>query len=112
MKKIKFFLIFNVLFASEFVKDVNIYRNVILIQRWWKNSIKLKQKMFYDLSHVRRKVLDLSSLTSSSLSGDNFSFCKQLPPVPLRIKSMREELNARNMQLRILISNSAKLVDN
>jgi hypothetical protein len=111
MKKIQFFLIFNVLFASEFVKDSNSYHKAILIQRWWKNSLKLKQKLFYDLSDVRRKLLDHNGLASLG-SSNIFTGCKQLPPVKLTIKSMREELKARNTQLKILISNVAKLEDN
>ena len=112
MKKIQFFIIFNVLFASEFVKDSNSYHKAILIQRWWKSSQKLKQKLFYDLSDVRRKVLVESRLSPLNLSVENALCVKKLPPVKLTIKSMREELNARNMELKILISNLAKLVDN
>ena len=111
MKKMQFFLIFNVLFASEFVKDSNGYHKAILIQRWWKNSLKLKQKLFYDLSDVRRELLDHNGLASLG-SSNIFTGCKQLPPVKLTIKSMREELKARNTQLKILISNVAKLEDN
>jgi hypothetical protein len=112
MKNIKFLLMFNVIFASEFARDENIYRKAILLQRWWKSSLKLKQKLFYDLSDVRRKVLHHSSLLQSNLSGDNVFFVKQLPPVKLSIKFMKEELWTRRMELKILISNSAISVDN
>jgi hypothetical protein len=112
MKNLKLLLIFNVIFALEFARDENISRKAILIQTWWKSSVKLKQKLFYDLSDVRRKVLHNRSLLQSNLSDGHVFFVKQLPPVKISIKSMMEELKTRNMELKILISNSAISVDN
>jgi hypothetical protein len=112
MKNLKLLLIFNVILALESARDENISGKAILIQRWWKSSVKLKQKLFYDLSDVRRQVLQHSSLLKSNLSGDDVFFIQQLPPVKLSIKAMKKELRARNMELEILISNSASVVDN